>query len=244
MLLINSKLIIRLLRIIIGLWFFIILAAGCSNAQEDPYKARREKMVRDQIWRRGVKDTAVLRAMRTVERHLYVPDQYVNSAYEDRPLPIGYGQTISQPYIVAYMTQVIEPKPGYKVLEVGTGSGYQAAVLAEIVKHVYTIEIICELATSAKERLGNLGYNNITVKCGDGYNGWAEFAPFDAIIVTAGAEDIPQPLIDQLKDGGLMVLPVGDPYMVQSLKLVKKDGGKTITQDLMLVRFVPLIREE
>jgi protein-L-isoaspartate(D-aspartate) O-methyltransferase len=240
---ISSKLIIRLLYTTLGLWF-LILIAGCSHAQEDIYAIRRERMVIDQIEGRGVKDTAVLRAMRTVERHLFVPDLYLNSAYEDHPLPIGSGQTISQPYIVAYMTEVIRPQSGYKVLEVGTGSGYQAAVLAEIVKHVYTIEIICELSTSANERLENLGYRNITVKCGDGYNGWAEFAPFDAIIVTAGAEDIPQPLIDQLKDGGLMVLPVGDPDMVQSLKLVKKKGDKTVTQDLMLVRFVPLIRKE
>src|SRR5690606_3580213 len=164
-----------------------------------------------QIEARGIKDEATLQAMRTVERHHFVPEAYRNNAYDDRPLPIGHGQTISQPYIVAYMTATIEPQPDFKVLEIGTGSGYQAAVLAEIVDEVYTIEIIPELGEAASQRFEALGYENVHTKIADGYYGWEEHAPFDAIIVTAAAEYIPPPLVQQLKEDGKMMIPVGSP---------------------------------
>lgn len=187
---------------------------------------------------------AVLNAMRGVERHLFVPQNQIQSAYEDRPLPIGYGQTISQPYIVAYMTEVINPKPEFKVLEIGTGSGYQAAVLAKIVKEVYTIEIVPQLGNTATERLKKLGYSNVRVKVADGYDGWKEHAPFDAIVVTAAAEFVPPPLIEQLKDGGKIVIPIGSPYMNQTLMLIEKKGTKTTTKSLMPVIFVPFTRQK
>src|SRR4030095_5017686 len=198
-----------------------------------------EKMVAQQIEDRGVEDPAVLKAMRTVKRHEFVPSDLVDFAYEDRPLPIGYGQTISQPYIVAYMTETIKPQSNFKVLEIGTGSGYQAAVLSAIVKEVYTIEIVPELGNAAANRLKKSGYKNIQVKTDDGYNGWKEHAPYDAIMVTAAAEYIPPPLIEQLKDGGLMVIPVGSPFMTQMLMLVEKKGKKPTTKSLLPVAFVP-----
>ncbi|GAB3652914.1 protein-L-isoaspartate(D-aspartate) O-methyltransferase [Echinicola sediminis] len=201
-------------------------------------------MVKVQIERRGIQESNVLKAMREVKRHLFVPDDYRKNAYDDRPLPIGYGQTISQPYIVAYMTEVISPEPYFKVLEIGTGSGYQAAVLAEIVDEVYTIEIVKELGTSAAKRLESLGFDNIKVKVGDGYYGWEERAPFDAIVVTAAAEFVPPPLIEQLKDGGKMIIPVGSPFMTQMLSLVEKKNGKPRTKTLMPVRFVPFTRSK
>jgi protein-L-isoaspartate(D-aspartate) O-methyltransferase len=210
--------------------------------QDDPYKAKRENMVAQQIQDRGVSNQQVLKAMRSVKRHLFVPPESIPNAYNDRPLPIGYGQTISQPYIVAYMTEVIDPKPDFKVLEIGTGSGYQAAVLAEIVKDVYTIEIVSQLGTAATKRLNELGYKNIKVKIDDGYNGWKEHGPFDAIMVTAAAEYIPPPLISQLKDGGKMIIPVGSPFMTQTLMLVEKKGNKTSTKSLLPVSFVPFTR--
>ena len=199
--------------------------------------------MRQTIESRGVENPAVLNAMRSVERHLYVPENSVSHAYEDRPLPIGYGQTISQPYIVAYMTETIEPKPGFKVLEIGTGSGYQAAVLAEIVKEVYTIEIIPELGKAAGDRLMKNGYKNVNVKIADGYNGWIENSPYDALIVTAAAEYIPPPLIAQLKDGGRMIIPIGSPFLTQSLMLVEKNGKKITTTSLLPVMFVPFTRK-
>jgi protein-L-isoaspartate(D-aspartate) O-methyltransferase len=211
---------------------------------DDPYKAQRERMVKTQIEERGIKDKATLKAMRNVRRHLFVPENIQRNAYEDRPLPIGYGQTISQPYIVGYMTEVVNPKPGQKILEIGTGSGYQAAVLAEIVDKVYTIEIITELADSSSRLLKELEYKNIKVKNADGYYGWEEYAPFDAIVVTAAAEYIPPPLIEQLKDGGKMVIPVGSPFLTQYLMLVEKSGEKITTRNLLPVRFVPLTREK
>jgi protein-L-isoaspartate(D-aspartate) O-methyltransferase len=180
--------------------------------------------------------------MRSVLRHRFVPPERSGDAYDDRPLPIGYGQTISQPYIVAYMTEMVRPRKGFRVLEIGTGSGYQAAVLAEIVDTVYTIEIVTELEREATERLMTLGYSNIRIKNADGYYGWPEYGPFDAIVVTAAAEHIPPPLIAQLKDGGTMVIPVGSPFLVQTLMLVEKRGGKITTRSLMPVRFVPLTR--
>jgi protein-L-isoaspartate(D-aspartate) O-methyltransferase len=199
-------------------------------------------MVQDQIIARGIKDSATLYAMKKVPRHEFVPSESISYAYDDNPLPIGSEQTISQPYIVALMTELIKPKKGQRVLEVGTGSGYQAAVIAEIVDSVYTVEILPELAASSAEHLKRLGYSNVIVRCGDGYEGWKEFAPFDGILVTAAAEDIPQPLIDQLKDGGILVIPVGSVMSVQALTVVKKHGKDIETRTVLPVRFVPLIR--
>ena len=198
-------------------------------------------MVETQLVARGIQDPAALRAMRTVPRHRFVPPEWVGYAYDDSPLPIGYDQTISQPYIVALMTELIKPRKGQRVLEVGTGSGYQAAVLAEIVDSVYTIEILPELAASSAERLARLGYKNVIVRQGDGYRGWPERAPFDAILVTAAAERIPPPLVEQLKDGGVMVIPVDSAESIQSLTLVRKQGATVITQTVLPVRFVPLV---
>jgi len=212
--------------------------------QEDSFKKKREELVEQHIMQRGIKDQAVIRSMKNVKRHLFVPENNVSNAYADRPLPIGYGQTISQPFIVAYMTEVINPKPEYKVLEIGTGSGYQAAVLAEIVKEVYTIEIIPELGNAATARLKKLGYNNINVKVSDGYFGWKEHGPYDAIIVTAAAEFIPPPLIEQLKEGGKIVIPIGSPFMNQTLMLIEKKGKKITTKSLMPVVFVPFTRKK
>jgi protein-L-isoaspartate(D-aspartate) O-methyltransferase len=210
--------------------------------QKDGYAFPREKMVSNQIVARGVSDKLTIKAMRKVQRHLFVPEEMKPYAYEDRPLPIGEDQTISQPYIVALMTELLGLKGGEKVLEIGTGSGYQAAILAEIAKEVYTIEIIESLAKSADERLKTIGYKNITVKAGDGYRGWKEYAPFDGIIVTAAPDHIPQPLIDQLKVGGKMVIPVGDQF--QQLKLITKTPDGTIKEKSVVpVRFVPMTGE-
>ena len=221
-----------------------ILALGCLLPLlliQDPARLRNE-MVKEQIEDRGVRDSATLAAMRKVPRHSFVSSNMVSNAYDDRPLPIGHGQTISQPYIVGYMTEIIKPKAGQKVLEIGTGSGYQAAVLAEIVSKVYTIEIVDELGKQATTRLRNLGYKNIEVKIADGYYGWKEHAPFDAIVVTAAAEFIPTPLKEQLKDGGVMIIPVGSPYMTQQLMLIEKTGNKFRTSNKLPVRFVPFKR--
>ena len=212
----------------------------CQN--KDQYESAREQMVRSQIVARGINDQATLRAMRKVPRHLFVPASYIKEAYSDRPLPIGYSQTISQPLIVAYMTELVKPSKGKKALEIGTGSGYQAAVLAEIVDTVYTIEIVKELATEAAARLKILGYKNIVVKYGDGYKGWPEHGPFDIIIVTAAADHIPQPLKDQLAEGGRLVMPVGNPVAAQELVLLTKRNGKITEQRLEPVWFVPLKR--
>jgi protein-L-isoaspartate(D-aspartate) O-methyltransferase len=201
----------------------------------------REKMVLEQIEKRGVHNRLVLEAMRKVPRHLFVPSSYIDLAYTDGPLPIGEGQTISQPYIVALMTELLDLKGGGKVLEIGTGSGYQAAILAEIAKEVYTIEIVPSLAESAKKKLEELGYKNITIRCADGYMGWQEYAPFDGIIVTAAPIHIPQPLIDQLKVNGKMVIPVGD-YFQELLVITKtKEGIKK--ESTIPVRFVPMTGE-
>jgi protein-L-isoaspartate(D-aspartate) O-methyltransferase len=212
--------------------------------QADPFKPKRDLMVRQTIENRGVKNKAVLQSMRTVPRHLFMPEKNIPNAYEDRPLPIGYGQTISQPYIVAYMTEVIDPGPHQKVLEIGTGSGYQAAILSGLVKEVYTIEIIPELGNAAATRLNRLGYKNVVVRIQDGYSGWAAHAPFDAIIVTAAAEYIPPALIEQLKDGGKIVIPIGSPFMNQMLMLVEKKGKKVTSKSLMPVVFVPFTRKK
>jgi protein-L-isoaspartate(D-aspartate) O-methyltransferase len=215
------------------LWSFI---------QPPDYSKLREAMVKTQLEARGVRDSAILSAMRKVPRHKFVPEDQATHAYEDRPLPIGYGQTISQPFIVAYMTEIVKPKAGQTVLEIGTGSGYQAAVLAEIVKNVYTIELVEPLGKEAAERLKNLNYKNIEVKIADGYAGWKEHAPFDAIIVTAAAAYIPAPLKDQLKDGGRMIIPVGSSDMEQQLMLIERNGNKYKTSNMMPVRFVPFKR--
>lgn len=227
------------MRLILLIVLFI--GAGFYNLQTGQEK-EREQMVREQIAARGVKDAATLKAMQQVPRHLFVPSNMTGHAYEDRPLPIGYGQTISQPFIVAYMTEIIQPKPEYKVLEIGTGSGYQAAILSGIVSKVFTIEIVQPLAEQASKRLANLNYKNVSVKNADGYYGWKEQAPFDAIIVTAAAEHIPPPLVAQLKTGGRMVIPVGSPFITQKLMLVEKIGNKMRTRSMMPVRFVPFTR--
>ena len=223
--------------------FILIFCLFSFKNFQDPGKAR-EKMVSEQIESRGIHHKPTLNALRKVPRHLFVPPSQVANAYDDRPLPIGYGQTISQPYIVAYMTEIVKPTSDFRVLEVGTGSGYQAAVLSEIVKEVYTIEIIQELATQADGLLKKLNYKNVQSKKDDGYFGWKEKAPFDAIVVTAAAEHIPPPLVQQLKDGGRMIIPVGSPFMLQQLMLVEKTGGKVRTTSMMPVRFVPFKRSQ
>ncbi len=210
---------------------------------QDEYTGLRHQMVETQIKARGISDQKVLESMNKVPRHLFVDAQYQSAAYQDRPLPIGENQTISQPYIVGYMTEAIHPDSEDVVLEIGTGSGYQAAVLAEIVKKVYTLEIIPELGVLAKERLKILGYENIQVKVSDGYYGWSEFAPFDAIIVTAAAEEVPEPLIEQLKEDGRMIIPVGSSFDVQNLVLVTKKNGAVKIKKLLPVRFVPFTRD-
>jgi protein-L-isoaspartate(D-aspartate) O-methyltransferase len=211
-------------------------------SQSGPETQRRERMVREQIASRGIEDPAVLAAMRAVPRHLFVPARLRAMAYEDQPLPIGFGQTISQPYIVAFMTEVIRPRKDHVVLEIGTGSGYQAAVLSKIVRRVHTVEIVEELAESSATRLRALGYGNVAVRQADGYHGWKAHAPYDAIVVTAAAEHIPPPLVAQLKEGGVMIIPVGSPYRTQYLMLVEKRDGEARTRTLMPVRFVPFTR--
>lgn len=237
---------LNILFLFFALAFLLLLFTGNALAEEEAliYKNARDRMVRTQIKSRGISDPATLRAMESVPRHLFVPETSVPDAYDDRPLPIGYGQTISQPYIVAYMTEIVQPKPQQRILEIGTGSGYQAAILAETGVSVYTVEIIPELAKNASERLSRLGYGGIQVKSGDGYFGWEKYAPYDAIVVTAAAEYIPPPLLVQLKDGGRMVIPVGSPFFVQTLMLVEKHGKETVTHSLMPVRFVPFRRAE
>jgi protein-L-isoaspartate(D-aspartate) O-methyltransferase len=198
-------------------------------------------MVGTQIRARGIKDEGVLNAMRKVDRHKFVPEEIRHQAYSDRPLPIGEGQTISQPYIVALMTELLELKKKDRVLEVGTGSGYQAAILAELAGYVFTIEIIESLALSAERLLRELGYRNIEVKIGDGYIGWEECGPFEAVIVTAAPSHIPQPFLDQLKEGGRLVIPVGDYY--QELKKITKVKGQIKSQNVTPVVFVPMTGE-
>ncbi len=204
----------------------------------------RAAMVRTQIASRGLRNDAVLATMTRVPRHEFVPTEELRWAYEDGPLPIGHGQTISQPYIVAYMTEILRIEPNDRVLEVGTGSGYQAAILAELAKEVVSLEIIKPLAQSAAKRLERLGYRNITVLDGDGYFGWESAAPYDAIVVTAAATHVPPPLVAQLKRGGRMAIPVGETAWTQNLLLIEKDkDGKLTTRNLIPMRFVPLTRE-
>ncbi len=228
----------------ISLLFAVAIITGAVSSLAADYTARREAMVEATIEGRGITDAATLRAMKAVERHEFVTPGMEAQAYADRPLSIGYGQTISQPYIVAAMTEMLQVGEGDVVLEIGAGSGYQAAVLAEIVKHVYTIEIVPQLATLSTERMERLGYDNVTVKEGDGYFGWEDHAPFDGIIVTAAATHIPPPLVEQLKPGARMVIPVGPPMQVQHLMIVEKREDGTVSQrSVMPVRFVPLTGE-
>ena len=213
-------------------------------ATQDPYEMKRLEMVSATIQAMGVSSPDVLRAMRTVPRHRFVPPGLVDQAYEDHPLPIGHGQTISQPYVVAWMTELLDLKPGDKVLEIGTGSGYQAAVLAELGGvEVYSIEIVPELAEDAAARLKQLGYEQVRVKQGDGYFGWPEAAPFDAIIVTAAPDHLPAPLAAQLKEGGRLVIPIGPPGSYQDLWKFANEGGKLKAYNLGGVIFVPFTGE-
>lgn len=216
-----------------------------SSSTENPgYVNARNNMVERQIIARGISDPLVLEAMRTVPRHKFVPDEYLAQAYADHPLPIGYGQTISQPYIVALMTEVLQLKPGEKVLEIGTGSGYQAAVLAQMGMDVYTVEIIPQLAEEARIRFSELGYHNIHTVTADGYFGWLEYAPYDAIIVTAAPDHLPPPLAEQLVTGGRMVIPIGPIGAVQTLWLFTKNESGLMAENLGPVRFVPLTRNK
>jgi protein-L-isoaspartate(D-aspartate) O-methyltransferase len=231
-------------------WLLAWLAAAGHDASpdggsgQDAFAAARERMVSEQIAERGVRNPSVLAAMRQVPRHLFVPPALQGDAYGDYPLPIGQGQTISQPYIVALMTELARPDPGARALEIGTGCGYQAAVLARVVRHVYTIEIVEELARDAKERLARLGVANVTARTGDGYEGWPAEAPFDIIVVTAAPETVPRALVDQLKPGGRLVIPVG-PMDAQLLQVVEKDAaGRTRTTGAVAVRFVPMVRKK
>jgi protein-L-isoaspartate(D-aspartate) O-methyltransferase len=219
--------------------FFLILISATKDVNSD-YKFLRQKMVEEQIIARGISDSSVINAMLEVKRHLFVPEKFKTSAYEDHPLPIGQNQTISQPYIVALMTELLEAKKTHRVLEVGTGSGYQAAILSLLADSVFTIEIIPELARSAKERLYRLGYKNVAVKAGNGYKGWEEHAPFDGIIVTCAPDEVPPLLLEQLAIGGKMVIPVGSYY--QELLLITKDSTGISEKSIIPVRFVPMIK--
>jgi len=223
----------------------ISVLIGCSNKkynveEKANFEILRMKMVEEQIETRGIKNKPVLEAMKRVPRHEFVPNEYIDQAYDDHPLPIGEGQTISQPYIVALMTELAIIGPESKVLEIGTGSGYQAAILAQIVKKVYSVEIIKSLGEQARKRLKELGYKNIEIKIADGYFGWEENAPYDAIIITAAPDHIPQPLINQLKDGGVIVIPVGPPGAYQTLWQIIKNGDQLISNNMGGVSFVPL----
>jgi protein-L-isoaspartate(D-aspartate) O-methyltransferase len=222
----------------------VFIAMAFPSVSADTFEKKRQEMVEKDIKARGIKDKKVLDAMLKVQRHLFVDEAQINKAYNDHPLPIGEGQTISQPYIVALMTEAVALTGDEKVLEIGTGSGYQAAILGEIVKEVYTIEIKKELADQARERLKRLGYKNITVKYGDGFFGWKEYAPFDVIMVTAAGDRIPPPLLEQLKEGGRLIMPVGSTFLHQNLTLVKKEKGKNIVKKLGGVVFVPMTGEE
>ncbi len=226
------------------LLFAAIATAGCRQPTPSAatLAAQRQRMVEQQLKPRGIKDERVLGAMAKVPREEFIPMNARGDAYEDGPLPIGYDQTISQPYIVAFMTEQLRPKASDRVLEIGSGSGYQAAILAELVTDVYTIEIVEPLAKNAEATVQRLGYKNVHIRVGDGYKGWPEEAPFDAIVVTCAPENVPQPLVDQLKDGGRMVIPVGERF-AQQLYLFEKRNGQLKESVTLPVRFVPMLRE-
>ena len=224
----------------------LVTTCLCVACQRSPitaadFGAQRERMVKEQIAARGVSDERVLSAMRTVPRHEFVAEKWRGEAYDDGPLPIGYDQTISQPYVVALMTEQLRPQPEHRVLEIGTGSGYQAAVLAGLVSEVYSIEIVEPIVKMAEATLQRLGYKNVHVRIGDGYKGWPEHAPFDSIIVTCAPDHVPQPLVEQLKEGGRMVIPVGPP-LAQELYVLTKSNGQLRQAALLDVRFVPMTR--
>ncbi len=232
---------------IVAGWMMVMPMApsdcAADRAAQDPLLHARLAMVAGQIAARGVADPRVLDAMRAVPRHEFVPGAVRDDAYGDSPVAIGFGQTISQPYIVALMTELAKPSPGDRALEVGTGSGYQAAVLSRLVAHVFTIELLEPLARSAAATLQRLGYANITVRSGDGYLGWPEEAPFDIILVTAAPEEVPAALVAQLKPGGRLIVPVGPRYDVQDLRVMVKDlAGHVTTRSVIPVRFVPLVK--
>lgn len=236
----------RKLAVLMAGWLTGLASRGTAEpavaaSGNDPFAAARQQMVTLQLISagRGITNARVLSAMGKVPRHEFVPERLRGQAYDDHPLPIGYGQTISQPFIVAFMTQELDPKPSDRVLEIGTGSGYQAAVLAELVAQVYTIEIVEDLATRAAADLTRLGYTNVHVRAGDGYKGWSEAAPFDSVIVTCAPERVPQPLIDQLKDGGRIIIPIG-PLWNQELVLLRKQNGKLEQHAVLPVQFVPM----
>jgi protein-L-isoaspartate(D-aspartate) O-methyltransferase len=231
-------------RIFIIICSIMIGAALGVCATADPFLARRQAMVQHDIKGRGVSDPRVLEAMGRVPRHLFVAERQRGEAYADHPLPIDEGQTISQPYVVALMTEALRLKPTDRVLEIGTGSGYQAAVLSGLVHEVFSIEIRRSLADSARKRLAELGYRNVQVRYGDGYFGWAEAAPFDAIIVTAAANHIPPPLIKELKDGGRLILPLGSTVFSQTLTLVTRRGAQLSVEQMGPVSFVPMTGED
>jgi protein-L-isoaspartate(D-aspartate) O-methyltransferase len=222
----------------------VLAVGGCGQKAPPPFDfaKQRQLMVQQQLVTRGINDARVLGAMAKVPREEFVPPDARAAGYEDGPLPIGYGQTISQPYIVAFMTEQLRPKPSDRVLEIGTGSGYQAAILAELVSEVYSIEIVEPLVKNAEATLQRLGYKNVHVKIGDGYKGWPEEAPFDAIIVTCAPDKVPQPLVDQLKDGARMIIPVGDRF-AQQLYLLEKKNGQLKQSATLPVRFVPMTSE-
>ncbi len=226
------------------LLFLIVIPITIAGQPTDTYRIQRSNMVDNQLIRRGITDSDVLSVMWSTPRHQFVPRNLREQAYSDGPLPIGLDQTISQPYIVALMTELLHPFPEAKVLEIGTGSGYQAAVLSPLVQEVFTIEILPGLAERAATLLDSLGYSNITVRAGDGYQGWPEEAPFDRIIVTAAPEEIPPKLIEQLRPGGIMVLPCGPQWWSQELLVVSKDRKGNISKERILaVRFVPMVHE-
>ncbi len=229
---------------VLPIWLILLSLSvkGQVSDNDDRFSRVRQRMVRNQISARGVKDQKVLKAMLQVPRHKFVPTAYRRMAYDDRPLPIGHGQTISQPYIVALMTEALNLKPNTKVLEIGTGSGYQAAILSLLCDEVYSIEILTPLANTAKTTLAELGYNNVKIKTGDGYQGWPEYSPFDAIIVTCAPEAIPEKLKEQLAEGGRMIIPVGGS-LTQELVLIRKKNGKLHQESVARVRFVPMVRE-
>ena len=232
----------------IGIFHSVVLVifftCSCKGQSiEDEYSRQRAIMVEQQLEGRGIQNERVLEAFRIVPRHIFVPLDLRENAYNDYPLPIGYGQTISQPYIVAYMTEILSPNKQMRILEIGTGSGYQAAILSLLCKEVYTIEIVDSLARKSEKLFSEQGYSNVKLKTGDGYKGWEEYAPFDAILVTCAPANIPDPLVAQLAEGGRMIIPAGEKYD-QKLYLIEKKNGKIRQTATLPVRFVPMVRED